>query len=202
MTRLGFVLLAGVLAGCTPEAPPAPMPDPASVRLDEVPRGAVRGSIGGVSFSTRDARFRVVTRAGRRRVDLFFADRPIERCGLPMGREDVRVWLRFSGRTSLEPGTYALEGEDGAAFDVHYERPRAEGGFDGVHRGVANVELEEVTGQRIRGVARVCFADAEQSCVAGRFDARPCRSRIDGRALREPPGLSDEALEGAEDPAR
>jgi hypothetical protein len=36
---------------------------------------------------------------------------------------------------------------------------------------------------------------ANRNCVRGRFDARPCFSRIDGRTAREPPGLVDEALE-------
>lgn len=200
--RAAVVLLSCALAACAPEAPPAPMPDASGLSLEGLRARSVHGRIGGRSFQVHDARFRVVTRAGRERVDIFLADRPIERCGLPMTRDDTRVWIRFSGRTAIDPGTYALEGEEGEDFDVHYERPNADGVIESVHRGVARLEIRSASAERVRGVTKVCFADTERSCVEGAFDARPCLSRIDGRAIREPPGLSDEVLEAVGEGAR
>lgn len=168
--------------------PPPPMPDPSRVSLEGIPR-SVRGSIDGERFAAAAPRFVVVEREGRERVDLLFADRRIERCGLPVRRSDRRVWIRFAGQTSLAPGTYD-------ELDVHYEIP-AERGFRAEHRGLGRLEIRAAGAGSIEGAMHVCFADAAQSCVAGSFRATRCISRIDGRALREGPGLSDEAIETA-----
>jgi hypothetical protein len=194
-----------------------PLPSAESVALEGVGEGAVAGTIDGEPFSAVDARFRVVTYEGRERVELLFADRAIERCGLPMDRPETLVWARFPGRSHLDPGRYELLGEEpaeGAAeggvetaqpsFSVHWERPVGEGLEHEIragHRGVARIEIEQAdalaTTGRLRGRLHVCFAPergGEPECVAGRFDAAPCWSRIDGRTLREPPGLDDDAL--------
>lgn len=226
--------LAVVWTGCeeVPAAPP-PLPPAESVALESVGEGAVSGTVDGEAFATVDARFRVVGYEGRERVELLFSDRTIERCGLPMDRPDTLVWLRFPGRTHLDPGRYELLGEEpaegqaaegqgaegqgaegqaaegqgveaGPAFSVHWERPVGEGLEHDIragHRGVGRVEILQPdplsTTGRLRGRLHVCFAaevGGEPECVAGTFDAAPCWSRIDGRTLREPPGLDDEAL--------
>lgn len=178
---------------CDAEPADAPMPDPAHARIDEAGEGPVQGRIAGEPWQLSDARFRVERREGRERVDLLLWDRPIERCGLSIEREGTALWLRFLGRIELEPGELA-RGADGGPFEVHYEVPH-ERGFTSVHRGVGEVRIDAVEERSVRGRLRVCFADPEQSCVGGTFDAAPCWSRIDGRTLREPPGLRDEALE-------
>lgn len=188
----------GVLAlACAEPAPPAapPLPSADAVTLAEV-GGIVTGAIAGEPFEAQDARFRVVTYAGRERVDLLFADRAIERCGLPIARQEARVWLRIPGVTALVPGELALLGEpdEDAPLELHYERPGAHG-FVEAHRGVARLEITRASTARVEGRLHACFADAAESCVSGAFVATPCQSRIDGRALREPPGLADEALE-------
>jgi hypothetical protein len=170
------------------------MPAADSVSLDDVGDGPVAGTVGGAAFSAADVRFRVIPRSGRHRVDLFFADRAIERCGLALEREDRRVWLRFPDRIRLEPGAYALDGESEGDFELHYEYPD-DSHVVSIHRGVAQLEIREVTSTRVTGALSVCFADASRSCVEGTFEASPCLSRVDGRALREPPGLSDEAID-------
>ena len=195
MTRVGIAALAGLLGACATEPPPAPLPSIESVPLEGIEEGPVHGTVDGEPFRAADSRFVVVTREGRERVDLVFSDRPVERCGLPIEREDVRVWVRFAGRGRLDPGTFALDGtEDDAELEVHYEHPDGPA-IVGVHRGVARVEISEASRARVEGALHVCFADSSESCVEGTFEATPCLSRIDGRALREPPGLSDEALD-------
>ena len=143
-------------------------------------------------------RFRVVTYEGRERVDLIFADRAIERCGLPIARAESRVWLRVSGVTMLAPGLLARLPEPSevviAPFEIHYESPVG-ARYVEAHRAVARLEITAVTSESVDGRLSACFADVARSCVRGSFHATPCRSRIDGRALREPPGLADEALE-------
>ncbi len=92
--------------------------------------------------------------------------------------------------------TQAAAGSAEHPMEVHWERPVGEGldyTIHHQHRGVARVEIETVSPTSIVGRARICFAGDE--CVAGRFVAAPCWSRIEGRALRESPGLDDGALE-------
>ena len=196
MIRLD-VLAASTLilacVGCSEPPTLAPMPEPSQARLDETEEGPVTGDLAGRPWRLVDARFDLVARPGRERVDLLLWDEPIERCGLPIQRSGTAIWLRFPGRTRLEPGEYALESERGP-FEVHYEVPTEEG-FVESHRGVATVRVDEVEPRGVRGRLQVCFADTDRSCVGGTFDASPCWSRIDGRTLREPPGLRDEALE-------
>lgn len=195
MRRLSLSLLATMaLSACAGEEPPRALPEASSVALDGVGEGPVSGEIDGQPFAAADVRFRITRFPGRERVDLWIADRHIERCGLPLAREGTRVWARWSGRTSLEPGLFSrLSDEEEDAIELHYER--AEGrAIHAAHRAVGHVELTEVTAAHVVGRLRACFADAEGSCVGGTFEATPCLSRIDGRAIREPPGLIDEAL--------
>lgn len=184
------------IAGCGEPPAPPPMPEPSSVELESLGEGAIAGTIGGEAFSAADVRFRVTSFPGRERVDLWIADRPIERCGLPVQREHTLVWARFAGRTELAAGTYELAGGEGEdELEVHYERPGEGRSIDAVHRGRARIEITEASPARLAGRLRICFADEARSCVGGSFEATPCLSRIDGRAVREPPGLVDEALE-------
>ncbi len=204
--RRAALLSFGLLAlACGDDAPPAPppLPDASRVALDDVD-GPVEGQVDGRAFRALDARFRVVTFPGRERVDLFFADRAIARCGLSVARDETRVWLRMPGVTSIALGELALlaapEADAPASFEIHYERPIA-GGYAEAHRGVARLEITSASAAQVDGRMRVCFAGADDSCVGGAFHATPCQSRIDGRALREPPGLADEALEPVRMPA-
>lgn len=185
-------VLGLVLSACANVEPTAPMPEASEVSLEGVGEESVRGTIAGEPFEAVDQRFQVVTREGRERIDLLFADRRIERCGLPTKRVDRRAWIRFPD-LALAPGQYERLTDEGA-FEVHYEVPAEHSQFDTSYRGIGRVEVRTV-GTTIDGILRVCFADAERSCIAGSFHATPCLSRIDGRALREAPGLSDEALE-------
>ncbi|MBZ0118159.1 MAG: hypothetical protein K8H88_14250, partial [Sandaracinaceae bacterium] len=177
--------IALLLCACS-EPSPVPLPSMGEVALPEGGE-ALRGSIAGSNFALRDARFRVVDAEHRRRVDLVFADRAIERCGLPIHRpETTVVWARLPDRASVETGPFELEGEPGD-LEVHYERPDGRA-FVTSHRAVARLRIESVEPNAITGRMRACFADEDRSCVGGTFTARPCFSRIDGRAIREPPG--------------
>lgn len=193
MTRGLALFVAVLVCGCEEPPPPSPMPEARMARIDDESDRPLEGEIAGAPWRLADARFDTVTRAGRERVDLLFWDHPVERCGLPVERPGTAVWLRFPGRTELETGEHVLDAESGD-YEAHYEVP-TDDGFVEVHRGLATLRLDEVEARAIRGRARVCFADAARSCVEGTFEASPCWSRVDGRALREPPGLRDEALE-------
>jgi len=191
-----WIVSSALLIACgEPPATRAPLPAPSTVDLAGV-EGDVDGTIEGQPFHAIDARFRVVTYEGRERVDLLFADQAIELCGLPLARTQSRVWLRIPGLTSLVPGELSLldESTEGTPLQVHYERPNGRQ-FTEEHRGVARVEITRATSEQIDGRVHACFADASQSCIAGSFRALPCRGRVDGRAIREPPGIADDALE-------
>lgn len=187
------ILSLTALLACEAPTPLRPLPDASEVSLERAGDGGLSGSIAGEAFTAVDVRMRVVEGAGRARVDLLLSDRPIERCGLPIVRSERLVWLRLAGRTSLEVETLART-EAEQPFELHYEVPAGDG-LRTEHRGLATLAIDRVAPDRIEGRLRACFADAEGSCVGGRFVARPCLSRIDGRMAREPPGLIDEALE-------
>jgi hypothetical protein len=156
--------------------------------------GRVRGRLGGRRFRIADARFRIVDGEGRRRVDLLLADHRLRQCGLPIVRANTAIlWARFADRLALPRALYVLD-RRGGPFEVHYERPFGRG-MHALHRGVGRIRIERADAETIAGTLSVCFADTGVSCAAGAFEARPCVSRIDGRAIREPPGLSDDALE-------
>jgi hypothetical protein len=198
IASVGLAMLgASVIACSDPPPPPLPLPDPSRVELAAV-EGALRGSVDGRPFHALDARVRVVSFAGRERVDLLFADEAIERCGLPLARAQTRLWVRVPGVTSLAVGELDLleerTADEANALEVHYERPNGRA-FVEAHRGVLRLEITRATTEVVEGRLSACFADASGSCVAGRFRATPCRGRVDGRTLREPPGLADEALE-------
>jgi hypothetical protein len=176
------------LVGCAAEAPP-PLPELDESSLDDA-AGSVQGTLGGRRFRARDVRFRVVTERHRERVDLFFADRRLDRCALPIVRPHTAIlWARFPGELAI--GTHELTEERGP-FEVHFERPNGRT-FDALHRGAARVRIDRVEADVVAGALHVCFAG--DGCAIGAFEARPCLSRIDGRAIREPPGLDDDAIE-------
>ncbi len=190
--------VALVLSACQAPAAPPPMPDADSAAIDGATADHVEGTIDGAPFAALDVRFRV--RDGEvPRVDLWLADAAIERCGLALPRTGTRVWVRFAGVTTLAPGHFVQTDDEGSPITAHYERfvgrHGAERDWAEVHRGRTEVEITRASATAIEGRLHACFADAARSCVAGRFVATPCLSRVDGRALREPPGLVDEALE-------
>jgi hypothetical protein len=193
MTRRAPTLLlaVGLSVACGP-TPSPPLHDPPAVSLDQATGESVTGSIAGEAFAAADVRFRV--RSGAEpHVDLWLADAPIDRCGLALPRSGTRVWLRWPARTTLEPGRFE-SGADASVLEAHYERAVGRA-FVESHRANAIVEITHVTAERIEGRLRACFGDASESCVGGAFVAPRCLSRVDGRALREPPGLADDALE-------
>ncbi|MFO0684518.1 MAG: hypothetical protein U0234_20860 [Sandaracinus sp.] len=196
MRHAGALVL--LLAACEAPPPPPAMPDAAAASLDQATTDRVEGTIAGEAFAALDVRFRARDGAVPR-IDLWLADAAIERCGLALPRSGTRVWLRFPGVTTLARGRYAQTDEPSSPLTAHYERfvgrHGAEPDWAEVHRARAEVEITRASATAIEGRLRACFADSEQSCVGGRFVARPCYSRVDGRALREPPGLVDEALE-------
>lgn len=194
IARAAFAMLwACTLWACAEEAPPIDLPAMSEVELDDASGNPVSGTIASEDFEAVDVRYRVVERAGRERVDFFFSDRPIERCGLPIAREGRLVWLRAPDTTSLTPATFGTD-QDERGLSVHYEVP-VERGYESVGRGSGRLRLTGLENERLEGRMTACFADASSSCVRGAFHAYPCYSRIDGRALREAPGLSDDALE-------
>ena len=188
MSPVRSMALVLLIVSCG-RASPA-MRDPPTVSLDGASSAHVTGAIDGSPFEAADVRFHVRHGQGEH-VDLWLADASIERCGLALPRTGTRVWLRWPGRTSIEVGTF----ETGAStLEAHYERAALRD-FVESHRANAIVEITRVTSELVEGRLRACFGDEHASCVGGRFVATSCLSRVDGRAIREPPGLADDALE-------
>lgn len=203
---LGVGLGLGVVGCGGDEAPVAPLQKAASdLSLDGL-EAPVSGTLAGEAFAADSAWYRVKRFPGRERVDLYFDSPAPERCGLPVRRETRRVWLRFPGKSALDPGELRAatdvhgkgdERPEGTALTVHYELGTRGHKWVGRSGGVVAVAIDEVEPRAISGRLNVCFDDGEQSCVAGAFRAPECFTRIDGRVFREGVGL----LSGAAPPA-
>ena len=172
-------ILVGTTACQEAEAPKAPL----TVRSEEldarsIPDGDVAGELRGASFTSVDARFRVERAEGRQRVDLYFADAAIERCGLPIIREQPLVWLRVPKTIELAPGEMRVDVGASEPFSVHYQIP-ADEGWGSVGGGAALLVIESFGAEAIDGRLHACFDDGEQSCVRGHFHATPCVSELD-----------------------
>lgn len=172
-----------VAGGCKyPDAPKKHVPFTVrskDFRAEQIPNRKVFGTLRGKKFFTQDARFRVEHMAGREHVDLYFADEPIMRCGLPLARHARRVWLRFGGVTHLGPGIYRVDRKDAhPVFTVHYELP-AHPGWTAAQGGAALVVIDTVEPDVIQGRMRTCFDDGQGSCVEGRFHATSCVGELD-----------------------
>ncbi len=188
-----MALLALSILGCEESGPTAELPSMSEVDLAQATGDRVSGALASEAFEAVDVRYRVVDRGGREQLDLLFSEERIERCGLPVERPGRLVWARIPGVTVPEPATYATDAEE-HTLSVHYEAPLEERGYDTVGRGSGRLEFIRLEDERLEGRVAICFADPSSSCVRGEFVAYPCYSRIDGRALRESPGLADEAL--------
>jgi len=196
----GVLLAAGLLPSCGGEPAPVALPGMSEVALDSASAEGVSGLIRTEDFSAVDVRYRIIEGEERDRLDFFFSDRRLERCGLPIERDGTLVWLRVPGVTSVAEATFATDADE-HPMSVHYEVPvenTYNRGYEVIGRGSGRIELTSLEDVKLEGRVAVCFADADSSCVRGRFEAYPCYSRVDGRAVREAPGLADDALEPPE----
>ena len=193
--RLGVLavsILAASLAsqGCkSPPAPHVPLSRRSSqIVPDSIPDRPPSGKIAGTAFRFREARWRVDRRPGRERFEVWLSEARLPRCGLPGHDRGRRVWFRIPQKTDPETGEWRVDpGQRNAPISVHYEVPE-EHRWTGRQGGAALLRIDRVADLgEIFGRVDVCFDDGLRSCVAGRFRATPCVSRVDGHAIRELP---------------
>lgn len=182
LTRWLVPAMLVALGGCRQPVTRKPVPFVArsqDFHAQDIPNRKVWGRLRGKKFYAADARFRVERMAGRRHVDLYFADSPIYRCGLPLARHHRRVWLRFDGVEQIDPGTFRADLKEAhPPFTVHYQLP-AHPGWTAAEGGAGLVVIESVEPDELRGRMHVCFDDGWGSCVEGRFRATSCVGELD-----------------------
>ncbi len=186
-----FVIAALLLSACEQPTAGSGRSDQnlADLSLDDLGDG-VEGNIAGAPFEAKDVYYRIFRMNGAPRVDLFFAEETVDDCGLPVVRQGRRVFVRFSGAEALASGETTVDHGDASPVSIHYEQP-VEGRWVGVGEGVLRLALDEVEASGAQGRIRACFDDGRDSCVAGRFSARRCESRLDGYLPREGTGVAD-----------
>lgn len=178
-----LLLAAAACGGCEP-AKARSDGEPFTVqakdlRQSEIPNRRVEGELRGERFHMREAVYRVERMPRRRRLDLWLSDRPFDKCGVPMTTDSRKVWLRFEGRTELEPGARRVDPDDGEPpFSMHYEVP-ADPEWIGVQGGAALLLVDQVDEDTIAGRLNACFDDGQGSCVRGRFRAQKCAGELD-----------------------
>lgn len=179
-----WLVLAFVAAtvGCRAEEPSRSSTeavDPGTLHVRDIPNAKVSGTLRGEPFTAKQARFRVERMEGRQRVDVYLADAPLERCGVPIDRHVRRIWLRFDGVTELGPGIYRVHaGSDRPQPSIHYEVP-VDFEWVGWRGGAALVLLDSVDADTVRGRLDVVFDDEAASRVQGRFAASSCIGALD-----------------------
>lgn len=175
--------LAGMLtlAACTSkEEPPPPAPKPAPTNSDAIPSGPLAGEIAGAAFRMRSGRYQIDRRHGYEKVDISLSAAEAESsCGPRVPADAPSVWLRRKGPGPLKPEQIRLAPDDESSWEVHYQRRE---GQRWVGNGLASalIVIREVAPDlTVTGELWACFADAQSSCVAGRFTASYCPIRID-----------------------
>jgi hypothetical protein len=184
MTRAGLLAAAVAvgLLGCRSEshrAPPRPV-EPPVAQASAIPDAPLNGTLHGVQFVLRDARYIVDRRVGYAHTDIKLSAAKSETpCGPTVPARAASVWLRLQG----EPLTGAKEirlapGEE-SPWSVHYQVFEDERWF-GVGEGSAVVSIRELGPDgRLSGGIAVCFSDDKKSCVSGSFDAQSCPTSLD-----------------------
>jgi len=156
---------------------------------ESIAEGPVHGAIAGAEVILSNARFQVRHVPGRERVDIIFDTAPVDLCGLPSSPEDRgthRVWLRFTGQTSLEAGETRVRARgDAGTTRAHYERRTEDGLWRGSGQAEALVVIDSTTQDAVEGRLQACFDDGLGSCVQGRFRATECASPLDISMLGE-----------------
>ncbi|MFO0757719.1 MAG: hypothetical protein U0359_14575 [Byssovorax sp.] len=184
MNRATLLLpaLAALLFSCKPEAHVTHRDaiEPPVAAADAIPDAPVNGSIRGVPFTIRDARYIADHREGYARVDIkLSAGKAEASCDDVKPNDSTSVWLRLEGKDELVSQNIELRPGKESPWSVHYQ-VKADGEWIGNGDGSAVIALHAAGADgKLSGGIAVCFADGMKSCVSGSFDAEPCPSRID-----------------------
>ena len=175
-------LAATLLLACSPEhhvtthdpvEPPVTTPQ-------SIPDAPLHGTIRGVPFVLRDARYIADHRPGYTHTDILLsAGKADASCEERKPANATSIWLRLEGKDEVPSQDFDLRPGKESPWSVHYQ-VRTEEGWMGNAEGAAVVSLHTAGPDgKISGGLSVCFADGKKSCVSGSFDAEPCPSRID-----------------------
>ncbi len=168
--------------GCNPEqhvTQHKPVEPPVS-KADAIPDAPVSGSIRGVAFQMKDARYVVDHRMDMTRIDIKLSTGAAESACAPVKPTDaMMVWLRLEKSDKLESQELHLDPTKPGPWSIHYQM-KTPGGWVGSDEGYATVALRAAGADgKLSGGVSVCFADDQKSCVSGSFDALPCPWGID-----------------------
>jgi hypothetical protein len=192
------LLALPALACQSPEpAPAAPIePKPAPSSANAIPAGNLGGEIAGEPFSVQSARYIVDRRHGFEKVDISLSAGSVESpCEDRTPKDAPSVWLRRKGDPTLREQITRIEPNDeDAAWEVHYQVRKGHN-WTGNGRASALIVVHDVgPDMKLSGELSACFGDSHGSCVAGRFSADYCATRIDApvrgtEAMERPPSM-------------
>jgi hypothetical protein len=174
--------LALLLGACRPE-PHAGQHAPVEPPVDNpqsIPDAPLNGTIRGVPFTMRSARYVADHREGYLHTDVLLSAGKAAGACEPLAPADApSIWLRLEGKDEVVSENFVLRPGKESPWSIHYQM-KSDGEWIGNTDGSAVVALHAAgpDGKLSGGIA-VCFADGMKSCVTGSFDAEPCPIRID-----------------------
>jgi hypothetical protein len=145
-----------------------------------IPDAPVSGTLRGVKFVARDARYVPDRRQGFQHTDIkLSAGSAAAACGDVEPAGSPSVWLRLEKSDTVGAQELRLDAASEGPWSVHYQ-VREGGAWTGSSEASAVVSLRAPAGDgTISGALAVCFADDRSSCVSGSFEAKPCPPSID-----------------------
>jgi hypothetical protein len=185
--QLALAILGAALSlRCQPEqhvTPHKPVTAPVD-NVGAIPDAQLAGTLRGVKFVVKDARYTLDHRMGFHRADIRLSAGAAETpCGPIKPDGSPSVWLRLEGSDAIATQDLALTpgappGER-APWSVHYQL-RENDAWTGSGDAAVVGTLRASAGDGIvSGALAVCFADDRGSCVSGSFEALPCPYTID-----------------------
>jgi hypothetical protein len=180
--RLLFFACAVLAVGCAEEAhsgahkPVSPPVD----KVDAIPDSPLGGTLRGVKFVVKDARYVPDRRVGYEHVDVKLSAGAAESaCGEIKPAGSPSVWLRLEHKDMVATEELRVSPGTESAWSVHYQL-REDDAWVGSSEASAIAAIRASAGDGVvSGALAVCFADDAGSCVSGSFDALPCPPAID-----------------------
>jgi hypothetical protein len=154
--------------------------DPPVASPNAIPDAPVSGSLAGVPFQLRDARYIIDRRLGYAHTDIkLSAGKADTACGPLTPTTATSVWLRLEGAGRIDTKDVRLGPDAKDTWTVHYQVFNGER-WVGVGDGSAVLTIHEPGADgKLNGAIGVCFDDEKKSCVSGSFDAVACPPVID-----------------------
>jgi hypothetical protein len=185
-----ITLVAIAVAACRPEshAPQAKVVEPPVASPNAIPDAPVTGTLHGLPFELRDARYVVDKRVGYEHTDIkLSAGKSESACGSIAPANSPSVWLRLEGAAPIETKDMRLAPDARSVWSVHYQVFDGDQ-WTGVGDGTAVLSIREAGPDgRVSGGLAVCFPDDAKSCVSGSFEAQSCPPSIDQPVRGTPP---------------